>query len=164
MTAIILSFILGTIVCAFLFFWIQIKKDERIKQLEIECEKQKLFYEVLLKWLKTRRIGESIASYLKKRKYNSVAIYGMKEIGVELLNELEECGVRVEYAIDKNASNIYEPIDIYTMEEELPQVDVIIVTAVYYYDGIKKEMAKKVECPVVSILEILNGCDDRKVS
>ena len=40
-------------------------------------------------------------------------------------------------------------------EEELPEVDAVIVTAVYEYDEIEKMLADRVSCPVISLEEIL---------
>ena len=42
-----------------------------------------------------------------------------------------------------------------TMEDELPTVDAVVVTAVFYFDQIASELQEKVECPIVSVEDVL---------
>jgi len=44
----------------------------------------------------------------------------------------------------------------YLPTDELPDVDVIVVTADYYFEEIKDKLSKKVDCPIISIGEILS--------
>ena len=45
--------------------------------------------------------------------------------------------------------------DIVTVEDELATVDAIIVTAFHYFDEIEKQLSRKVQCPIISIEDIL---------
>ena len=59
------------------------------------------------------------------------------------------------YGIDKNADNIYADIDVVSLNDKLDEVDVIIVTAITFFDQIVEELSNKVKCPIVSIEDIL---------
>ncbi len=113
------------------------------------------FYFVLLRWLKVRQEGRSLAGYLYEKGYKKIAIYGMKELGVALLDELKDSEVEVVYTIDMDADNIYVAADVYKPDEELEPVDAILVTAVHYYKDIKSNMEKKMNCPVISLEDVV---------
>ena len=113
------------------------------------------FYSILLRWLKVRQEGRSLAGYLREQGYKKIAIYGMKELGVALLDELRGSEVEVAYTIDMDADNIYVAADVYKPDEELEPVDAIVVTAVHYYKDIKNNMEKKMGCPVISLEDVV---------
>lgn len=106
-------------------------------------------------WLRLRQEGKNLAEYFKREGYHTVAIYGMKELGEHLYDELEGTGIIVQYIIDKNADQIYADVEVKTPDEKLDQVDAIVVTAVYYFDEIEEMLSEKVDCPVLSLEDIL---------
>ena len=106
-------------------------------------------------WVSLKQDGKNVADYLKAEGYKTVAIYGMHYMGENLLGELKGSGVEVKYAIDRNAEKLFFDVDVLTMEEELPQVDAVIVTAFYFFDEIEEALAEKIDCPVLSIEDIL---------
>lgn len=98
---------------------------------------------------------KSIAEYLKNKGFNKIAIYGMGYVGERLFDELKDSDVKVEYAIDKNADGINMEIDVFTPEEELPDVDLIIVTAIYFYAEIERTLKELTDYRVSSLEDIL---------
>ena len=62
----------------------------------------------------------------------------------------------IKYAVDRNAESIYSDVEVITVEDELPDVDVMIVTAVYFFDEIYATIANKVRWPVVSLEDVLH--------
>lgn len=113
------------------------------------------FYALLLQWIHMHNEGKKIGGYLKKCGYHTVAIYGMKELGEELLYELKDSEVEVKYAIDKNANELYAETDVYRPDEDLSPVDAVIVTAVHWFDEIEKDLRKKMNCPILSLEDIV---------
>lgn len=79
----------------------------------------------------------------------------MSNVGVTLFDELKDTGIIVAYGIDKNADSLCADIDIVSIEEDLDKVDVIVVTAITFYDEIEKKLSKKVNCPIISLEDIL---------
>lgn len=107
------------------------------------------------RWLQIRQTGKSLVEYFQRYNYKGVAIYGMKELGERLYDELKGSEIEVSYIIDKNADIIYADVDVITPDKELPPVDIIVVTAIYYFDEIEEMLREKVDCPVVSLDDIL---------
>lgn len=124
------------------------KKNETLAKFHV-------FYSAFDRWLQIYQEGGTLAEYFKKNNYKTVAIYGMKELGERLLDELKDSGITVCYAIDKNADQLYADVVILTPEDELEPVDVIVVTAIYYFDEIKDMLSEKVDYPIVSLEDIL---------
>ena len=106
-------------------------------------------------WLRIRQEGKTLVDFFEKNDYKTVAIYGMKELGERLYDELENSGITVKYIIDKNADTIYADVDVLTPDDELEPVDVVVVTAIYYFDEIEEMLSERVDYPVVSLEDIL---------
>lgn len=106
-------------------------------------------------WLKIKLAGGSIREYVEKEGYKSVAIYGMSHVGERLLEELKGSDVEIKYAIDRRASWIYSDIELYSPDDNLPDVDVVVVTAVYFFDEVYNNLKDKVRCPIISLEDVL---------
>lgn len=125
--------------------------DELLDTMEKAFE----FYHILIRWLQLKQEGKTMIEYFKQNKYQTVAVYGMKEIGVLLYNELRQEGIDIRYAIDKNADEIEADIEIIKPTSEMPEVDVIVVTATHYFDNIYMQLQELTETEIVSISDIL---------
>lgn len=119
------------------------------------AEKHLAIIKVFNQWMIARQEGKSIADYLKENGKETVAIYGMSYLGERLYDELKESDIEVKYAIDRNAESICTDLDVYTLEDDLPEVDVIIVTAVYFYDEIEEMLEDRVDCVIFSLEDIV---------
>lgn len=119
--------------------------------------KQTEFYDILVQWQKIHQQGKSIADYFRKNKYNTVAIYGMKELGKMLLDELADSEIQVKYCIDRNADSFDFPIKVTTPDKQLDKVDVVIITAVHAYNDIEPGLRDKMGCEVVSLEDVVYG-------
>lgn len=106
-------------------------------------------------WMQRKQRGDSLAVYFEKMGYKKIAIYGMHYLGESLLSELKDSDIKVVCAIDKHAELRYSEIPLYTPEESIPEVDVVIVTAFFYFDEIESILLDKVSCPIVSIEDII---------
>ncbi len=127
---------------------------KRMKAMAQNGEKVHELYMAFDQWLRIRQEGKTLVEYFKRQNYETVAIYGMKELGEHLYDELQGSGITVRYIIDKNADSIYADVDVVTPDEELEPVDVIVVTALYYFDEIEEMLSGKVDCPIVSLEDI----------
>ncbi len=106
-------------------------------------------------WMIVRKEGGSIAEYLREKGYSRVIIYGMSYAGQRLLDDLAESKIEVITAIDRNAGTIEVPISILLPQDEFPDADCIIVTAIYSFSEIKEMLSHKVNCPILSLEDIL---------
>lgn len=129
--------------------------SKKIKKMETGGAKVHKLYKAFDQWLRVRQEGKTLAAYFIREDYKTVAIYGMKELGERLFDELKGSGITVKYIIDKNADAIYADVNVVTPDEELEPVDVIVVTALYYFDEIEELLSQKVDYPIVSLEDIL---------
>ena len=77
----------------------------------------------------------------------------MGGIGERVYEELKKTDVDVKYFIDKSVIN--SRLKVFDINDELPYVDVIIVTPIFAFDDIERELSQKVNYPIVSIEDII---------
>lgn len=127
-----------------------------IEEKSAASDKHLELFLLMNQWVKVKQQGRNVSSYFIKHGYHKIAIYGMSYAGEALLNELKDSSIEVIYGIDKNADKIYaEGIDIVTAEDSLEKVDVIVVTAITFFDEIEEQLSGKINCPIISLKEIL---------
>lgn len=114
-------------------------------------------YQLLNHWLEAKNEGKSLAGYFLEMGYSRIAIYGMAELANRLTEDLAGSGVEIVYGIDRDAGcSISRIAEVYSPQEDsLPEVDAVIVTPYYALEAIKKDLSGKVDCPVVSIEEVV---------
>ncbi len=127
-------------------------KVNRVKQLS---DKHLKLFLMMNQWVKVKQEGKEIASFFQNNGYKKIAIYGMSYAGETLLEELKGTDIEVAYGIDSKADSIYANIDIVTIEDSMESVDVIVVTAITFFDEIEEKLNEKVDCPIVSLEDIL---------
>lgn len=133
------------------------KLNKKVQLHRTYAQKHLLIMQMFNQWLIDRQEGKSLVKFFEDNEYKSIAIYGMSYLGERLLDELKDSGIEVKYAIDKNADNIYADVEIKRLEDDLPKVDAIIVTAVFFYDEIEEELSELVDYPVISLEDVLYG-------
>lgn len=112
-------------------------------------------YALMQQWVKVYQEGRTLENYFKKNNYRKVAVYGMSEIGYMVLKELEGSEVEVPYCIDRNADNLFAPIDVHRPDEDLEPVDAVVVAVVQFYDDVKKALDGKLDCPIISLSDVV---------
>lgn len=152
----IISTIAGVVTGAVTSSILVYKKQKKVIDRKTEYQaKMKEFYELLVAWLALKQENKSLSDYFIKNNYKTVAIYGMKELGERLLNELQGSEIEIKYIIDRNADGIYADLDVFTPDDELEDVDVVVVTAIHYFDEIEAEMSDKMSCPIISLEDVI---------
>lgn len=145
------------LICDIMLFLIYKKSKENETRYKNLTEKDKDLVFLLEQWIKKKQEGKDFAGYFQKNGIKSIAIYGMSFVGEQLYEELKDSEIKIRYAIDKSANGIYVDIDVISPDDKLPEVDAVVVTPVYYYDEIKKNLAKKIDCPILSLETVLHG-------
>lgn len=128
---------------------------ERTYKVKSMSDKHLSLFLMMNQWVKVKQEGKSLEQYFEKAGYKNLAIYGMSFAGETLVNELKNTSVHIVYGIDRNADSIYADIDIVSMDGKLEKVDAIVVTAVTFFEEIRRELSKKIDCPIVSLEDIL---------
>ena len=78
-------------------------------------------------------------------------MYGYGILGRHFRNECIQSKVTVEYIIDRQKEGIHTNVPVYLPEEVFPEVELMVVTAVYDYDEIYKKLKEKNDCRVISL-------------
>ncbi len=131
-------------------------QDEMRQEKELN-KKNDAILKLYNKWFGLRQDGKSIADYCKANGYHSIAVYGMHYLGESLCKELKDSDIKIEYAVDRNPNQgMDSEIKIYTPEEELKEVDAVIVTAFFFFDEIEADLCLKMDCPIISLEDIIN--------
>lgn len=131
------------------------KMDEKRKTAQSYANKHLSLFLMMNQWVKVKQEGKNLSAFFEKEGYKKIAIYGMSYAGETLIDELKDTGIHVAYGIDKNANAIYTDVDIVTMEDDLEKVDAIVVTAITFFDEIEEQLSAKVDCPIISLEDIL---------
>ncbi|NBH84997.1 hypothetical protein D7X88_17195 [bacterium C-53] len=129
--------------------------NKKVKKTKDMSEKHLQMFFMMNQWVRLNQAGKSLVSYFEYNNYKKIAIYGMSYAGETLLNELKDTDITVAYGIDKNADSLRSEIKLYTMEDELDPIDAVVVTAITFFDEVEEKLLEKVECPVISLEDIL---------
>lgn len=113
-------------------------------------------YWLLNHWLEIKNEGKSVASYFMDKGYRHIAIYGMAELGNRLMEDLDGSSICVDYGIDHNICNSIARIrEIYYPEDDLPETQAIVVSPYAAFEAIRKTLAERVDCPIISLEEVV---------
>lgn len=138
------------------------RPEDKTIELEEKLQKLILFYWILTKWVDCKIKGQNIVDVLRLYGYMKIVIYGYAELGQLLCKEILQGGMRVEYVLDKTVETtgieglpIYKLVDIKKSDQEPLRIDVVIVTAVYYFEEIKRELTEAGYQNVISMRTLL---------
>ncbi len=114
----------------------------------------KIMY-ILNQWLVVLEHGKSISLYFTQNQYQTIGIYGMGYLGKRLLAELEGTGIEIKYLLDQQLGAFYGGIPVLSGRDNLPSVDVIVVTPVTSFYPIRRQLRERTSNKIISIEEIL---------
>lgn len=129
---------------------------KKFDKIQLMSKKHLSLFLLMIQWMKTKQEGKNIADFLEKTNYKNIAIYGIGCIGELLVNELKDTNINVLYGIDRNANSINSTIDIVSINDNFKSVDAVIVTAITFFDEIYKELSRRINCPIISLEDILD--------
>jgi hypothetical protein len=130
-------------------------KDEKLNKAWGYSEKHLALFKMMNQWVKVKQEGKNLASYFEKDGYKKIAVYGMSYAGERLVDELKNTDIKVAYGIDKNAELLYVDVNVVTMDDDLEEVDAIVVTAITFFDEIEEKLSTKIDCPIISLEDVL---------
>jgi len=113
-------------------------------------------YLMLLHWLNALYLGHNVRDYFVGEGINTIAIYGMGELANRLIDGLRDSDVEVLYGIDRDPACASGNVDrVYSIDENLPKVDAIIVTPFYVFDQVRDMLTSKICARIISVEEII---------
>ncbi len=128
------------------------------KEFKIICNSKKweLYTSIFDRWMNLREKNINISDYLKKNHFNRIMLYGVGIFSEHMILECKKNDVSVIGIIDRSKHFSVNDIEVYQMSNDLPNVDVIVVTAIYSMDDICNEIRKyNKEIKILSLLELI---------
>lgn len=137
-------------------FFLAVKyKGKQVNELD-KVRKFKKYYNMLNQWLLIRNEGRTLSEYFTNHGYCNIAVYGMGEMGNRFLEEIQKSNaVSIKYAIDQEADGVLLDLEVKTLEDALEPVDVIVVTAVFAHEDIRKLLKSKTDIKVISLEDVI---------
>ena len=110
------------------------------------------------RWVEVLQAGGRMDAFLQARGIVSVAVYGYGHMGKLLAAELHRSKlVHLAYVTDQSKKVLDIDVPFHLASEMLPPVDMIIVTAVYYFDDVRSALQSAgVQARIVSLYDLLN--------
>lgn len=128
---------------------------DKIQKIQAMSDKHLALFLMMNQWVRVKQEGKRISDYLEDNGYKKIAVYGMSYAGETLIDELKNTNIAVAYGIDKNADSIYADVEILSLNNDLEAVDAVVVTAITFFDEIERTLSEKMDCPVLSLEDIL---------
>ncbi len=129
---------------------------EKMDKTKGESDKYKELFLMMNQWVNVKQEGKNLSAYFEKNGYRKIAVYGLSYTGETLLDELEGTGVEVLYAIDQRADFLNLDIEVFSPDDTLEQVDAIVVTPITFFSAIEEKLRDKVDCPILSLMNIVD--------
>ena len=120
-------------------------QQKYIKKLKLRARKERGLFFLMNQWIGLKQDNQQIETYFQKNNYQRIAVYGMGFVGMRLIKELRNTNLNIIYGIDQNAANISSDLKLLTLEDELPEVDVIIVTVLGSFQEIYDKLSTKIK-------------------
>ena len=147
--SVIVGFTIGVILSGSFFEKIRITETER-------ANRNGYIFRTACKWLRARQRGLLIIDRLAERGIKKIAIYGVGELGRCLIEELRESDIKIQYLIDKNMQKDNGEYTFYRPKDILPEVQAVIVTPVYQYGEIVRELKYSEDTQIISLEELIS--------
>lgn len=106
-------------------------------------------------WMVLKENGLGMEEWFLKKNYKDIALYGYGTLGRHFVKELENSNIRIRYIVDHQKHRIFANFPVYLPEDDLPEADIIVVSATYYFDEIYQKLCGKGMCNVVSLEQII---------
>jgi LmbE family N-acetylglucosaminyl deacetylase len=126
---------------------------EKIAGREVTITKYTQFIHLFTDWIKSYQNKKYIADWFHE---NNVTIYGYAHIGQLLYRELRSADINVEEILDKRELKAEaQECRIVKPQDGNKAVECVVITAIYYYDEIKKELLESGYNNILSIKDII---------
>lgn len=130
--------------------WKNVTKNNENNVVPVNYEMK--IIEILDCFLEKTLNKEFLSNQIMEMGYHTVAIYGMGRLGRRLYDELKNMVV---YEIDRNKEAVYGNIPLKSPDEELPPVELIVITIERDIDEIRNALMQKTESKVITLRELL---------
>lgn len=136
-----------------------IKKAQEEMRVDLEniCSRQQKVERLYNRWLQLHIENIGIGKFVRDRGNVSIAIYGAGEIGIYIYRELLKEQIDIDYFIDRNKKGTIMGKNIYFPDNNLPHVDLGIVSLIQNESDVIKDLKREVCQEVYSINQIIEN-------
>ena len=134
-----------------------IDEINKIKSLIKDKNKIESYFNALDKWMTIKEQGKYLVHYFRKNNVKRIGVYGYGVLGKHLVEELYKTEIIIKCIIDKRASDNSYNIKMVKPGEDVQDLDMIVVTAYYYWNEIIELVAQKGNYRIVSLETILDA-------
>ena len=143
-------------------------KENEIYKMEIinlrkQIERHRSFWYLMNKMLTLQENNISIGKYFLEHGYKKVSIYGLGMIGKHLAVELRKSGYMIAFGIDQSKNQAEVDFPVISLLDQVMDTDLIIVTVVYEFSRIKRQISKTYNCEIISLKTILDELTNEEV-
>ena len=121
-----------------------------------ELDRLKMAMDIYDTWIAVNRQPGAVAKRLRRTGCQVAAIYGMGKMGMRLYQEIGS-EIEVKCFIDRNAAYLKADIPVYTLEDDIPHVDLVIIALADRGNKILKDVSLRLHVPAMGIENILQG-------
>lgn len=150
--AIIISILVGVMLGV---IWTRKCTNTMIEKTQKLADKYLTLFLMMNQWVKVKQADKKLEQCFTQKGYRRIAIYGMSYVGETLVRELKDTDVKVIYGIDRNAGGLSCDVEVFSVEDALESVDAVVVTPITYFQEIYQQLSKKLDCPIISMEDIL---------
>lgn len=136
------------------------KAEPVIPETEMLLQKERVNGWILKRWILRLLEGNRVSDELSDRGMTAIYVYGYGELGKLLIRELSNAGIRIEAVIDRRAGQFNDgKIPVIPLEKADSGMPVV-VTVVYEYPDIEKELGVAGFEKIYSLRSLLEGDTD----
>ena len=133
------------------------EKKEVANIIQKNWSKDSVLFHVTAEWFLISK-KKSVLGFFRYHGISRIAIYGASLLGELLLLELKNTDIKTECFVDMSKNGYLQEKRILSPDNDIPEVEMIIVTAIYDFEHIEKLLHEKKELhftPVVSLYEVI---------
>lgn len=130
-------------------------KSEELENILQDKDKYEHYLNILDAWMHLRERGGCLADWFSEKGYGRIGMYGCGTLGKHFLNEMEGSGVEIVYVADQKRERLPDKIPSYLPEAELPEADIVVVSATFYYGEIYRKLKEKGIRNIISLEQII---------
>lgn len=125
-----------------------------INDYKMKMNRNRMNMMLLNDWLSFIYSGGSIDKYFLDHGYRKIMIYGNGYIGKRLFQALSGTNIEVIAIMDRQ-SDSSDKEKIMSVESDIPQVDCIVITPLFFFDEIYDTLQKKTNIPLISLQNVI---------
>lgn len=117
------------------------------------------YFNLLITWMQNANALGNVEDFFERHRFKSIAIYGAGKVGMLFYDLIKESKkFEVKYFIDRSSKKL-EEVKVYTINQKFPDVDVIVVSAIFDYENIKMLLGKKTKSSIVSLEDVIRNAN-----